>query len=44
MPGQVFDVAGWLGELGLERPADCTLASTRVPPLRGVREVLARQG
>jgi dTDP-4-dehydrorhamnose reductase len=27
-------------DLGLERPADCTLESTRVPPLRGVREVL----
>jgi dTDP-4-dehydrorhamnose reductase len=27
-------------DLGLERPADCALASMRVPPLRGVREVL----
>ena len=31
-------------ELGLERPADCRLESDRVPPLRGVREVLARSG
>ena len=27
-------------ELGLDRPADCRLESDRVPPLRGVREVL----
>jgi dTDP-4-dehydrorhamnose reductase len=27
-------------ELGLHRPADCTLASERVAALRGVREVL----
>jgi dTDP-4-dehydrorhamnose reductase len=32
-------------ELGLNRPADCRLASDRVPPLRGVRHVLcARSG
>ena len=31
-------------ELGLDRPADCRLESDRVPPLRGVREVLARSG
>jgi dTDP-4-dehydrorhamnose reductase len=27
-------------ELGLKRPADCRLESSRTPPLRGVREVL----
>jgi dTDP-4-dehydrorhamnose reductase len=32
-------------ELGLDRPADCRLESDRVPPLRGVRDVLgARSG
>ena len=31
-------------EMGLNRPADCRLASTRAQPLRGVREVLAGTG
>lgn len=31
-------------DLGLERPANCSLASTRTRPLRGAREVLVRPG
>jgi dTDP-4-dehydrorhamnose reductase len=33
--------AGSFRALGLDRPADCTLASSRAPALRGVREVLS---
>ena len=38
-PGRVRSAS--FRDLGLRRPADCTLASSHAPPLRGVREVLS---